>query len=354
MKRRTTTSGNQRLSTTRQRKQQHLLEVKVRSHKFKQQRNRKVLNALFKLILLASLVGGTWFGGRECLNRFLWRNTDYNLTTVEINDDGTLSRDQILSTAHIHEGGNIFSINLSKARENLSQLPQVERVDLERTLPGKITITIAERKPIAWLTAKASEDPTTSPDAFLIDRKGTIIKTQKQLREYFHMPVVYGFSTDNLEAGQTLSAPEIKAALNLIDLNADNTRFQIRSIDLSKGYCMVVSNQNQMLVTFGLERIDDQLKRLGWMLDYVEGTNKVIQTANVMVERNTPVTFAQPADDTGSEAPEVPQVAAPPRPTPPPVKRPEPVKPNSTNSKPKKTPMPVRRALPLTNFNGQG
>lgn len=354
MKRRTTTSGNQRLSTTRQRKQQHLLEVKVRSHKFKQQRNRKVLNALFKIILLASLAGGTWYGGRECLNRFLWRNTDYNLTTVEINDDGTLTRDQILAAAQIREGANIFSINLSKARENLSQLPQVERVELERTLPGKITVTIAERKPIAWLTAKASDDPTTSSDAFLIDRKGTLIKTKKQLREYFHMPVVFGFSTDNLEAGQTLNAPEIKAALTLIDLNADNTRFQIRSIDLSKGYCMVVKNQSQMLITFGLEHIDEQLKRLGWMLDYVEGTNKVLLTANIMVERNTPVTFAQPADETGSETPEVPQVT-PPRPTPPPpVRRPEPVKPNSTNSKPKKTPVPVRRALPLTNFNGQG
>ncbi len=259
MKRRTTSTGNQRgslgnqrVSSTRQRKQQHLLEVKVRSHKFKQQRNRKVLNALFKLILIASLAGGTWYGGRECVNRFLWRNPDYNLTAIEINDDGTLSREQILATAQIREGGNIFLVNLLKARDNLNQLPQVERVELERTLPGKITITITERKPIAWLTMKASDVPTTSPDAFLIDRKGTLIKTKEQPpgdnrgaigssapcrvawpSEYFHMPVIFGFNTDNLEAGQTLNAPEIKAALELIELNADDMRFQIRSIDLS-------------------------------------------------------------------------------------------------------------------------
>ncbi len=345
MKRRTTSTGNQRLSTSRQRKQQHLLDVKVRSYKFKQQRNRKVLNALFKMILFTSLVGGVYYGGRECLNRFLWRNPDYNLTTVEINDDGTLSREQILDTAKIHEGGNIFLVNLSKARDSLGQLPQVERVELERTLPGKITITIAERKPIAWLTPKAGGDPTTSPDAFLIDRKGTLIKTKKQLPEYFHMPVIFGFVTDNLEAGQTLVAPEIRAALNLIDLNTDNPRFQIRSIDLSKGYCMMVTNQSHMLITFGLEHVDKQLERLGWALDYVEKNNKILQTANFMVERNTPVTFAQPGDEAGNDTQEVPP-ADNPKPIPPtPVRRPEPVKPNI---KPRKTPTPVRRAMPVT------
>lgn len=351
MKRTTTRAGNQRLSTSRQRKQQHLLDVKVRSYKFKQQRNRKALNALFKLILVASLAGGAWYGGRECLNRFLWLNPDYNLTTIEIEDDGTLTRDQILDAAGIHEGENIFRVNLSKARDGMGRLPQVERVEMERMLPGKITITIAERKPIAWLTAKGSDDPTTSPDAFLIDAKGTLIKTSKQLREYFHMPVIFGFSTDNLEAGQTLTAPEIAAALNLIDLNADNSRFQIRGIDLSRGYCMVVTNQSRMMITFGLDNIDEQLKRLGWTLDYAEGSNKILQTANFMVEHNIPVTFAQTADDAGNAAPEVPAVAAP-KPTPAPASRATPVNrttPVKPNIKSKKPPVTVKRAQPVTN-----
>lgn len=348
MKRRTTSRmGNQRLSSSRQRKQQHLLDVKVRSYKFKQQRNRKIVNALFKLIVIASLGAGIFYGGRACMNRFLWRNPDYNLATIEISDDGTLTRDQILEAAHVHEGANIFSINLSKAHDSLAELPQVDHVELERTLPNKISIAISERKPIAWLTSKAGDDPTTSPDAFLIDRKGTLIKSKKQLHEYFRMPIIFGFTTDNLEAGQVLSVPEITAALTLIDLNSDNTRFQIRSIDLSKGWCMTVKNQNQMLITFGLDHVDRQLERLGWALDYVERTNKILLTANFMVEHNTPVTFATPADDAGTDTPAVLPVE-PPRATatPAPVKRTEPAK---TNPKPKKTPEPVRRAAPVIN-----
>ena len=354
MKRLTNSTKNQRLSTSRQRKQQHLLDVKVRSYKFKQQRNRKVLMFLCKIILLASVIGGIYYGGRECLNRFLWKNPDYNLATIEINDDGTLSREQILNATGIVEGTNIFSINLSKAREHLSELPQVEHADLERILPGKITITVTERKPIAWLASKALVDPTASEDSFLIDARGTLIKTRRQLPEYFHLPVIYGYSTDNLEIGQVLNAIEVKSALSLIELNTDNTRFQIRSINLSKGYCMIVTNQNRMKITFGLDRVGLQLERLGLLLDHVEGSNRIIQTANLMVERNVPVTFAQPSDEgAGNDVPDPVPAEKPKDKTPPPQARPTPTKPPVTRKpepphtiKSYGSPTPVRRALP--------
>ncbi len=115
---------------------------------------------------------------------------------------------------------------------------------------------------------------------------------------------------------------------------------------------MLVTNQSHMLITFGLEHVDRQLEHLAWTLDYVERTNKILQTANLMVEHNTPVTFAPSTDETGSETPQVPPAAATPRPTPTPAKKPEPARPNI---KPIKTPVPVRRAVPANNFfNGQG
>ena len=349
MKRATNNIRNQRLSTSRQRKQQHLLDVKVRSYKFKQQRNRKAVLGLCKIVLVVSGIAGVYYGGRECLNRFLWKNPDYNVTNIEIRDDGTLSREQVLTASGIAEGKNIFLVNLSKARENLSQLPQVEHAELERLLPGKISIVITERKPIAWLTARDSDDPITSSESFLIDAKGTLIKTKKQLPEYYHLPVIYGFSTDNLEAGQVLNAIEIKSALRLLDAGSDSTRFQIRSIDLSKGWCMIVSNQSHMQITFGLDHVESQLERLGLLLDHVEGTNRIIQTANLMVERNVPVTFAQPPDDSaGAQVPEATQVVVKPKDnkTQAPVKKPEPSI-LTSHYKSKATPTPVKKALPV-------
>jgi cell division septal protein FtsQ len=343
MKRATNSPRNQRLSTTKQRKQQHLLDVKVRSNKHRQQRNRWVLLALCKVVIFASAVAGIYYGGRECMNRLLWKNPDYNLANIEIQTDGTLAREQILAAARLREGGNIFNVNIDDARDRLGLLPQVEHAEIERTLPDKITITISERRPVAWLMAKASEDPTASDDAFLIDRKAALIKTKKMLPEYFHLPVISGFATDSLEAGQTVNAVEVKAALDLIRLNGDSTRFQIRSIDVSKGYCMVVSNQNHKLFTFGLDKLDSQLDWIAMLFDYAESKNKIIQTANLMVApRNVPVTFAEPSDDEPViELPEKSKIKTPP----PVVKKPDPAIPART--KPKATPVPVRKALPV-------
>ena len=142
-------SRNKRVSSHKQRKQQHLLDVKVRSRAATRQRNRRVLTWLSLLLLICGAAGGIWYGGREALRRFFWQNPDYNLAEVAVHTDGSLTRDQILKAANIQEHKNIFSVNLAAARKSLIALPQVDRAEIERFLPNKISIEIAERKPVA-------------------------------------------------------------------------------------------------------------------------------------------------------------------------------------------------------------
>jgi cell division protein FtsQ len=239
------------------------------------------------------------------LRRFLWENRDYQLTDMEVTTDGALSREQIVESAGIHEGINIFSIDLSAARRRLLEIPQVEHAEIQRVLPNKVSIAINERQPIAWIAAKYDEDPTVYAKSFLVDRKGILIRSNHQLAEYFHLPVIYGVQTENIEAGQTVSTPEMKAALDLVRLNLDSEtqgRFQVRSIDVSKGYCRVVTDRNHARVTFGLDRIDWQLERLTTLLNRIEQNKQELQTVNLMVQRNVPVTFMPVPDATPEEA----------------------------------------------------
>ncbi len=296
---------NRRLSTTRQRKQQHLLDVKVRSRKAAQQRIHRFVNAFCKILLFGSALAASAYGAREGLRRFLWENPDYRLSDIEINDDGgSVSREQLLKTADIRQGMNIFSINLAKAREKLAAIPQIERVEIDREAPAKIVITVSERKPVAWLAGKTDGDATTSDSACLVDKKGVLIKPRSRLAEYLNLPIIYGApGAENFQGGQTVDAFEIRAALDLVRLNADGVRFQIRSIDLSKMYCMVVTDQKRERVTFGFDRLDWQLDRLGILLDQIDAGKKEIQTVNLMVERNVPVTFAPPPEEEASPKP---------------------------------------------------
>jgi cell division septation protein DedD len=79
------------------------------------------------------------------------------------------------------------------------------------------------------------------------------------------------------------------------------TRFQIREIDLSKGYCLVVTDKNHSKVTFGFDNLDTQLQRLEQFLVYSDDAHREIATVNLLVQRNIPVTWAKPPVDVINE-----------------------------------------------------
>jgi len=296
---------NQRVSTRKQRKQQHLLDVKVRARAATRHRTRKALALISLALLFTGTVGGIWYGGREALRKYFWQNPDYNLSEVSIHTDGKLSREQVLDATNIKEGKNIFTVSLSDARKGLLALPQVERAEIERVLPNKITIDIAERKPVAWVAENDDGDPSSDPGAYLIDRNGILLRVRNQVPEYYHLPVICGLAVENYEEGETVDLPEMRAALELIRLTGENpARYQVRSIDISKGYCMVVTDERHARITFALDNIQAQLNWLAALFANVDESRKEIQTVNLMVKRNVPVTFVPgpDADDAGDSA----------------------------------------------------
>ena len=286
---------NRRLSSFRQRRQQHLLDVKVRSRKAVAHRNRKVLVVISKIALFIALISAIYIGGRIAAKRFFLDNPDYKLTNIEVQTDGTLQREQILSVADLHEGENIFRVNLARVHDRLQELPQVDEIEVVRKLPAEIDIRIVERKPIGWITSeKQIADPFASDAAFLVDARGVLMKEKKLLPEYLGLPLILGCASESLEAGKTVESPEAKAALELLRLSTRSfmqTRFQIREIDVSKGYCLVVTDKNHSKVTFGFDNLDLQLQRLEQFLVYSDDAHREIATVNLLVQRNIPVTF---------------------------------------------------------------
>lgn len=284
---------NQRVSRPKQRKQQQLLEVSVRAEKEWELRTRAIAGVVFKLLVVAGLLGGVWFGAREGLQRFFWGNPFFDLTDVRVGTDGTLTREQIIHTAAIAEGRNILLTDLAQAQKALTGLPQVERVSVQRTLPGRLDISITERQPIAWVLARGETDPTASEKSWLIDARGYVMKSRKLMPEYLHFPIISGFETGNLVAGRKVIDLEIQAALELLRVHHHSTRWPLGRIDVAKGYCLVVTGRNRAQITFGLDHIEQQLARFYRVLDAAPKDRELL-TVNLLVERNTPVTFYDP------------------------------------------------------------
>jgi len=290
--------GNRRVSNLRQRRQQHLLDVKVRSRRATQHRTRRVLALLSRVTVLAGLCAAIYVGAREGAKRFFFENADYQLRTIELQTDGTLQREQILKVADLHEGENIFRVNLGRVRDNLRRLPQVDDVEVVRKLPREIDIHVIERKPVAWITGdKQISDPFVSDAAFLVDARGVLMREKKLLPEYLGLPLISGCSSESLEAGKVVESLEAKTALELLRLSTRSfmqTRFLIREIDVSKSYCLLVTDKNHARVTLGLNDLEAQLERLEQFLVYCDDSKQELETVNLLVQRNIPVTFAKP------------------------------------------------------------
>jgi cell division septal protein FtsQ len=379
--------GNRRLSTTRQRRQQHLLDVKVRARRASHYRNRRILVVLSKVALVIGIIGGLYGGVRAGLSRFFFDNPDYRLTTIEVHTDGTLQRDQVLKSAGLREGLNIFSVNLAQVHDRLQQLAQVDEVQVERQMPNGIEIRITERKPIAWITSeKTVADPFVSDAAFLVDARGIVMKEKKLLPDYLALPLVTGVSSEALVPGKVVESFEAKAALELLRLTTTSfmqTRFQIREVDVSKGYCLLATDKNHTQVMFGFDHLQQQMQRLEQFLIYSDDSQRQIETVNLLVARNTPVTFARPASEVieeiepsvtardssatvpedktspnekkaTSQEPEIRKAKAIATSEEKPVRKALPYSPGVKKFHSNPSPLPVRRAIPLQRFNQEG
>ena len=372
-------TGNRRVSTSRQRRQQHLLDVKVRARRVSHHRNRRILLVVSKIVLVIAACAGLYYGIRTGLSRFFFDNPDYRLSTIEIHTDGALQRDQILKAGGLREGLNIFSINLAQVHDRLERLSQVDEVQVERKMPNEIDISITERKPIAWMTSeKTVTDPFASDAAFLVDARGVLMKEKKLLPEYLALPLITGCSSEALVPGKTVDSLEAKAALELLRLTTTSfmqTRFQIREVDVSKGYCLLVTDKNHTRAMFGFDHLDVQMQRLEQFLVYSDDSQRQIETVNLLVARNIPVTFAQPASEiiseleTEPETTEAPETKVASKETKPATSEPEIRKAKAVHPTIKKAlpyspgvkkfhssppPLPVRRAVPLQRFNQEG
>src|SRR5437762_72095 len=184
-------SRNRRVSNVRQRRQQHLLDVKVRSRRVAQHRARRAVAVLSRVVLLAAVCAAVYAGTREAARRLFLENQDYQLKKIEFQTDATLQREQILNAADLREGENIFRINLGRVHDLIQQLPQTDEVQVMRKLPSEIDIRVVERKPVAWITSeKEISDPFASESAFLVDARGVLMKEKKLLPEYLGLPVI--------------------------------------------------------------------------------------------------------------------------------------------------------------------
>lgn len=293
----------------------HLLDVKIRTSTARRRRRETATRWVTKAVVLALLAAGSIYGVREALDKFFFHNPEYTLQRITVELDGVLTREELLSMTGLREGVNIFSVDLGAVERTLRAVPEAASVRIERRLPSELSVQLAARRPVAWvaLQDEGAADPRSPEKSLLTDEAGFLVRARHLRPEYLHLPIIYGVRSDNLHEGEGLQDRDFLAALELLKTvsGRPDSLLDIRSLNVEKGYCVtVVSGQNARIV-FGMKDFPEQLARLDKLLAHCQETGRTLDAVNLMVRRNTPVTFlvaAAPLPEESRELPALPQV----------------------------------------------
>ena len=212
-----------------------------------------------------------------------------------------MTDEELISLSGLKPGVNLFRLDLDQANKRLAALPEVRSVSIERRLPDTIEVGIQRRQPFFLVTQPGEgggDDLQVSETfvpgkSFLCDREGVLMQPCRLSDEFLHLPVLTGVGAASMAAGKRLEGNRFESAMALVEALSviPEESFRISSVDVTKPYAIVVTDGSNAHFTFGTSDLPGQMDRLRKLLAHCQETGRKIETANLMLQRNTPVTF---------------------------------------------------------------
>ena len=234
-------------------------------------------------------------GARSVLDRTLRQGDGVILSELDVHSDGSLTREKILQVARVAEGENLLELDLDGIQERLEELPQVANASVMRRIPGRLLITLEERKPLAWLSCPlAGVLSHTAGGGYLLDTEGNIFKCEAVLHEYVALPVIHVQEPGVIRDGAKAEGAELRSAINLLQLHLKELpgqEWRAKEVEIVGSFKLRVHYYNDAIVTFGMAELDRQVGDLARIVHHASKIEKDIETANLIPERNIPVTY---------------------------------------------------------------
>ena len=106
------------------------------------------------------------------------------------------------------------------------------------------------------------------------------------------LPVLSGFSAAELNPGRAIASPKVAAALRLIaefEASPMAGLVDLKSVDVSGTEVLQVITGQGSRITFGLDRLEEQLRHWRLVYDHGKKIGKAIRTLDLSVTNNAPV-----------------------------------------------------------------
>ena len=281
-------------SASRTARGQRMLNVKMRAATAKRKRQQLLMGFSMAVIGLSLACGLAWFGISRTLDKFFFSNPAYNLAALELELDGIMTEEDLRAETGIVEGKNIFEVDINEADRRLRAIPMVADVSIERLLPDRVRVVLHSRQPVAWVSP--SNDPAAPYDVstmLLVDGSGFLMRPRLIPQEFHNLPIIYGVNSRDILEGKPLQNDDLKKAIALLDEASSHpdSLVRIRSLNISKGYCIDALTDQNARVKFGRSDFRVQIDKLQRLLAHCRDTGRELNSVNLMVAKNTPVKF---------------------------------------------------------------
>jgi cell division septal protein FtsQ len=284
----------------------HVLNVKLRSDQVRATRTRLA-------VLTFSITFGTVFGlyllwrtGAWALDRFVYENSEFAIQHVEVKTDGVIAPDQLRRWSKVKLGENLIALDLTAVKRNLELVSTIGSVSVERVLPRTLKISVTERDPVAQVNIpRAGAAGGITVTVFQLDADGCVMQPLDPRLCVFplaqvsnQLPVISGLNVFQLQPGHRVESPQVQAALELIGAFAHSPMaglVDLRRIDVSAPGVVVVTTEQGGEITFGLDKLEQQLRRWREIYDLGQRMNKTVASLNLAVSNNVPVRWMETA-----------------------------------------------------------
>ena len=282
----------------------HVLDVKLRSDQVRATRTR--LAALTAGVLFGTVFGLylLWRTGEWALDKFVYENSEFAIQHVEVKTDGVIAPDQLRRWSKVKLGDNLIALDLTAVKRNLELVSTIGSVSIERVLPRTLKINVTERDPVAQVNVpRAGAGGGIAVAVFQLDADGYVmlpldprlcVVPLAQVSD--QLPVIAGLNVYQLQPGHRVESPQVQAALELIGAFSRSPMaglVDLRRIDVSLPGAVVATTGQGGEITFGLDNLEQQLRRWREIYDLGQRMNKAVASLNLAVSNNVPVRWME-------------------------------------------------------------
>ena len=278
----------------------HVLDVKLRSEQVRATRTRLAIMAISVPVFTVFGLYLLWRTGEWALDKFVYENAEFAIQRVDVQTDGVIAPDQLRSWSGVKPGANLIALDLASVKRNLEFWPVIDSVSVERVLPRTLKIRVTERKPIAQVNMPRPDGANgVVIFVFQLDVAGVVmlpldprmsVVPLSQLKDG-GLPVITGLNVSQLQPGHRVELPQAQAALQLISAFGHSPMAglaDLRRLDVSEPGIVIVTTGQGCEITFGLQDVEQQLRRWRASYDQARRMHKMITSVDLAVSNNIP------------------------------------------------------------------